>query len=49
MATAGQDPAHLVELWAEQSLRAHVLHTGLNEVPLRSLLTSGYQNLLLYR
>jgi FkbM family methyltransferase len=49
MATARQDPAHLVELWAEQGFRAHVLHTGLNEVPLRSLLTSGYQNLLLYR
>jgi FkbM family methyltransferase len=49
MATARQDPTHLVELWAEQGFRAHVLHTGLNEVPLRSLLTSGYQNLLLYR
>ena len=49
MATARQDPAHLVDLWAEQGFRAHVLHTGLNEVPLRSLLTSGYQNLLLYR
>jgi FkbM family methyltransferase len=49
MATARQDPAHLVELWAEQGFRAHVLHTGLNEVPLRSLLSSGYQNLLLYR
>lgn len=49
MATARQDPVHLVELWAEQGFRAHVLHTGLNEVPLRSLLTSGYQNLLLYR
>jgi FkbM family methyltransferase len=49
MATAKQDPAHLVELWAEQGFRAHVLHTGLNEVPLRSLLTCGYQNLLLYR
>jgi FkbM family methyltransferase len=49
MATARQDPAHLVELWAEQGFRAHVLHTGLNEVPLRSLLTSGYQNVLLYR
>ena len=49
MATARQDPAHLVELWAEQGFRAHVLHTGLNEVPLRSLLTSGYQNILLYR
>jgi FkbM family methyltransferase len=49
MATARQDPAHLVEIWSEQGLRAHVLHTGLNEVPLRSLLTSGYQNLLLYR
>lgn len=49
MATARQDPEHLVELWAEQGLKAHVLHTGLNEVPLRSLLTSGYQNLLLYR
>ena len=49
MATARQDPAHLIELWAEQRFRAHVLHTGLNEVPLRSLLTSGYQNLLLYR
>ena len=43
-----QDPAHL-EFWAEQGFRAHVLHTGLNEVPLRSLLTSGYQNLLFYR
>jgi FkbM family methyltransferase len=49
MATARQDPKHLIELWAEQGFRAHVLHTGLNEVPLRSLLTSGYQNLLLYR
>jgi FkbM family methyltransferase len=49
MATARQDPARLVEFWAEQGFRAHVLHTGLNEVPLRSLLTSGYQNLLLYR
>jgi FkbM family methyltransferase len=49
MATARQDPAHLVEIWAELGFRAHVLHTGLNEVPLRSLLTSGYQNLLLYR
>jgi FkbM family methyltransferase len=49
MATARQDPAHLIELWAEQGFRAHVLHTGLNEVPLRSLLASGYQNLLLYR
>lgn len=49
MATARQDPAHLVELWDEQGFRAHVLHTGLNEVPLRTLLTSGYQNLLLYR
>jgi FkbM family methyltransferase len=49
MATARQDPAHLIELWAEQGFRAHVLHTGLNEVPLRSLLNSGYQNLLLYR
>jgi FkbM family methyltransferase len=49
MATARQDPAHLVELWAEQGFRAHVLHTGLNEVPLRSLLNSGYQNVLLYR
>jgi FkbM family methyltransferase len=49
MATARQDPAHLVELWAEYGFRAHVLHTGLNEVPLQSLLTSGYQNLLLYR
>jgi FkbM family methyltransferase len=49
MATARQDPAHLIELWAQQGFRAHVLHTGLNEVPLRSLLTGGYQNLLLYR
>lgn len=49
MATARQDPARLVEFWAEEGFRAHVLHTGLNEVPLRSLLTSGYQNLLLYR
>jgi FkbM family methyltransferase len=49
MATARQDPARLVEFWTEQGFRAHVLHTGLNEVPLRSLLTSGYQNLLLYR
>jgi FkbM family methyltransferase len=49
MATAKQDPARLVEFWAEHGLRARVLHTGLNEVPLRSLLGSGYQNLLLYR
>ena len=49
MATARQDPAHLVDIWSEQGFRAHVLHTGLNEVPLRSLLSSGYQNLLLYR
>jgi FkbM family methyltransferase len=49
MATARQDPARLVEFWAEHGFRAHVLHTGLNEVPLRSLLGSGYQNLLLYR
>ena len=49
MATARQDPARLVEFWAEHGFRAHVLHTGLNEVPLRSLLNSGYQNLLLYR
>jgi FkbM family methyltransferase len=49
MATARQDPGGLVEFWAEQGFRAHVLHTGLNEVPLRSLLTAGYQNLLLYR
>ena len=49
MATAREGPAHLVELWAEQGFRAHVLHTGLNEVPLQSLLSSGYQNLLLYR
>ncbi len=49
MATARQDPEHLVEIWAEQGFKAHVLHTGLNEVSLRSLLTSGYQNLLLHR
>jgi FkbM family methyltransferase len=49
MATARQDPARLIEVWAEQGFRAHVLHTGLNEVPLRSLLTSGYQNILLHR
>lgn len=49
MATARQDPVRLVDFWAEQGFRPHVLHTGLNEVPLRSLLTSGYQNLLLYR
>jgi FkbM family methyltransferase len=49
MATARQDPAHLVDLWAEQGFRAHVLHTGLNEVPLPSLLSSGYQNVLLHR
>jgi FkbM family methyltransferase len=49
MATARQDPAHLVEIWSELGFRAHVLHTGLNEVPLRSLLSAGYQNLLLYR
>jgi FkbM family methyltransferase len=49
MATARQDPGYLVDLWAEQGFRAHVLHTGLNEVPLKSLLSNGYQNLLLYR
>ncbi len=49
MATAKQNPERLIELWAEQGFRAHVLHTGLNEIPLKSLLKSGYQNLLLHR
>jgi hypothetical protein len=38
-----------VELWAELGFKAFVLHTGLNEVSLTSLLNSGYQNLLLHR
>jgi hypothetical protein len=49
MATAKQDPARLVNLWAELGFRAFALHTGLGEVSLKSLLKSGYQNLLLYR
>jgi FkbM family methyltransferase len=49
MATAGQDPERLVHLWAELGFRAFVLHTGLGEVSLKSLLKSGYQNLLLHR
>ena len=49
MATAKQDPRRLVELWAELGFKAFVLHTGLNEVSLTSLLNSGYQNLLLHR
>jgi FkbM family methyltransferase len=49
MATAKQDPARLVTLWAELGFRAFALHTGLGEVSLKSLLKSGYQNLLLHR
>ena len=49
MATAKQTPERLVELWAELGFRAFALHTGLGEVSLKSLLGSGYMNLLLLR
>ena len=49
MATAKQNPEQLVDLWAELGFRAFVLHTGLGEVSLKSLLKGGYQNLLLCR
>lgn len=49
MAGAKQDPERLVELWAEQGFRAFSLITGLAEINLKSLVKSGYQNLLLYR
>jgi FkbM family methyltransferase len=49
MATAKQNPDRLVQLWAEQGFRAFALHTGLGEIHLKSLLTSGYMNLLLQR
>jgi len=49
MSTAQQNPEPLVDLWADLGLRAFVLHTGLGEVTLKSLLKGGYQNLLLHR
>jgi FkbM family methyltransferase len=49
MATAQQNPERVVELWADLGFRAFVLHTGLGEIRLKSLLTGGYQNLLLHR
>jgi FkbM family methyltransferase len=49
MVTAQRNPEPLVDLWAELGLRAFALHTGLGEVPLKSLLKGDYQNLLLHR
>jgi len=49
MATARQNPERLVQFWAEQGFRAFALHTGLGEITLKSLLSSGYVNLLLRR
>ena len=49
MATAKQDPERLVGLWGELGFHAFALHAGLNEIGLKSLLASGYQNLLLHR
>jgi hypothetical protein len=49
MAGAQQNPERLVELWTKQGFRAFSLIAGLAEISLKSLLKSGYQNLLLYR
>jgi FkbM family methyltransferase len=49
MATAKQNSERLVQLWAELGFRAFALHTGLEEVSLKSLPGSGYMNLLLLR